>query len=144
MTMTQDRPTETDAHTSDVRALFAYGTLRPNGSRDLLAWRAETVQRSILEGWRLYGQTAPFPYAIESAGGRVIGDVFTFTAEEWPHVLDLCDSIEGYPDFYTRQIVTVATPSGRLRRAWVYTPTTAYAQRAVETGEIASGDWFAR
>lgn len=108
--------------------LAVYGTLRlgqPNWRRLLGA--AHHLGTHGLDGFRLY-DGGSFPYAVPSAGSRIVVDLFAIDAA----MLKACDWLEGHPDHYRQRRVVVAGQG-----AWLYC-----VEEAAGLPPIAHGDWL--
>lgn len=94
---------------------FAYGS---NLNLDQMEYRcpnAKQIGPAILYNWKLAFRG---PLDIEKAKGhQVPGFLFKITDTD----LEALDRYEGFPWVYTKENITVFTPSGRKRNAFVYT-----------------------
>lgn len=93
--------------------VFVYGTLRKGNSlRGLDKLGAEFVgDATTTEAWYDMVDFGPFPAVVPGGESYVAGEVWKVNAE----IMERLDYIEGYPDFYKRQIVeTTVGP------AWMY------------------------
>jgi gamma-glutamylcyclotransferase (GGCT)/AIG2-like uncharacterized protein YtfP len=134
---------KSDQHGHDHLYLFVYGTLRPPqdgsspGDSRLYPEIAPYVVATIaaqLPGADLFDLGA-YPGARPGAG-IIVGDLLTVT----PVALTLADRMEGHPQFFRRERVTVQTATGHID-AWIY-----WAPEAIVTGRprIPGGDWLRR
>lgn len=101
----------------DVDLYFAYGS---NLDIDQMAGRCRDAEP--IAAARLYGHSLVFRSVADVAkasvpGVYVPGGLWKIS----PADLKALDRYEGYPYLYGRHVVTVATESGRLVKAWVYT-----------------------
>lgn len=105
--------------------VFFYGTLMAGFDRRRRAGidtRMTYVERGRIEA-ALF-DLGLFPAAVPAPGSHVWGEVYE--VDDDPAVLAALDGIEGYrstePDssLYTRVMVPVTYPDGRVDQAWVY------------------------
>ena len=123
--------------------LFVYGTLRPPRPDSLpvdsfnypkIAELVRGVTPARLPDAVLY-DFGSFPGARPGAG-TVIGEILQLAGTAFR----ILDPLEGHPDLYRRELVTVETDAD-ARRAWVYWA----AADLAETGtRIENGDWLHR
>jgi gamma-glutamylcyclotransferase (GGCT)/AIG2-like uncharacterized protein YtfP len=117
-----------------------YGTLRPNCGNDRL-WDgiANLGSVGVVEGYKMVtGMSMSFPYALPAPHSRIVVELL-YPVEGYSRVLrDRFDTLEGYPNFYGRDVVKVHTVWGDCE-AWLYVP-----RSSVCLGDIVdvpSGDW---
>lgn len=123
-------PEDSQGYAVNVRAIFAYGTLRADFSKDGDRWGVCNIgggckwAHGEVRGFSLYQDPDLFyPFAvfsrdqIKGASEVMHGTLLTWPEDEkaWQEALTQCDSIEGYqPDgdgLYKRSIVTVKVNS---------------------------------
>ena len=126
-----------------MESVFVYGTLRPPrpgrpGDDSLFYHHIASYVRSAvpacLQGADLYDLGA---YPAARPGQAVLqGDLLRIQ----PAALALTDRIEGHPDLFRRERVTVQAEAGPAL-AWIY-----WARAEMVAGKplIPGGDWFAR
>ena len=93
--------------------LFAYGTLRKNFSNNyiLATENAKFLEDDAIENFKMISMQA-FPALVKVESGLVQGEVYEIS----DNCLKYCDRLEGYPNFYQREIVK--TKNGH--DVWVY------------------------
>ena len=106
----------------DKYLYFAYGSNLNVEQMKHRCPEAVGISAAVLHGWKLAERR--FADIVECAAACVNGALYEITAND----LAALDSYEGYPDFYTRRIVTVSDADGRLRDAVVYVMTAEYGQ----------------
>ncbi|MFJ5773230.1 gamma-glutamylcyclotransferase family protein [Streptomyces sp. NPDC093094] len=132
---------------------FVYGTLRP-GERNhdvLLRGRTRAEDPARLIGAVLYDGPG-YPYAVESAGGTVSGELVTARPEAYAELLAELDRLEEYVPadprrgLYERVAREVTRDTdGAAVRAWVYLAAPDVAVKLRARGRlIDGGDWRAR
>ncbi|MFJ9146480.1 gamma-glutamylcyclotransferase family protein [Streptomyces sp. NPDC102270] len=129
---------------------FVYGTLRPGEANHdlLLRGRIGSEEPGRLTGALLYDGPG-YPYAVEGAGGEVMGELVTPRADTYAELLAALDELEEYApgdprNLYERVAREVTrTADGRAVRAWVYVAAPPVAARLRTRGRlIESGDWL--
>ncbi|MFG2457839.1 gamma-glutamylcyclotransferase family protein [Streptomyces sp. NPDC048523] len=129
---------------------FVYGTLRPGeANHDLfLRGRISSDEPGRLTGALLYDGPG-YPYAVEGAGGEVMGELVTPRTDAYAELLAILDELEEYTpgdprNLYERVAREVTrTADGRAVRAWVYVAAPPVAARLRTRGRlIESGDWL--
>ncbi|MER7563199.1 gamma-glutamylcyclotransferase family protein [Streptomyces sp. NPDC097941] len=129
---------------------FVYGTLRPGeANHDLfLRGRISSEEPGRLTGALLYDGPG-YPYAVEGAGGEVMGELVTPRTDAYAELLAILDELEEYTpgdprNLYERVAREVTrTADGRAVRAWVYVAAPPVAARLRTRGRlIESGDWL--
>lgn len=99
---------------------FAYGSNLNIPQMSRRCPEAAGVSAAILKGWKLH---ARYYADIEQAENEcVYGALYSISDND----LEALDYYEGYPEYYTREIVTVESVSGKKCEAWVYTMTDEY------------------
>ena len=132
-------PPTPDHHPTWPRAVTVYGTLRSTeGNFSLVRDLSPLVSRADVPGYRLVGYGRGFPFAIPDPEATLVGEVLSFTPETWLEAIRRMDSLEGYPHFYTRRLVTVSTPVG-AQVTWIYTP--AHPDGYSDLPDVPGGDW---
>ena len=99
---------------------FAYGSNLDSGQMKLRCPDSEEVSTAVLEGWQLRERT--FADIEPAPGACVHGALYRISRND----LFSLDLYEGYPDFYTRERVTVKDKDGVCRQAMVYFMTPPY------------------
>jgi gamma-glutamylcyclotransferase (GGCT)/AIG2-like uncharacterized protein YtfP len=135
---------------SEPLPFFTYGTLRP-GQRNharYLAGRCTRVRPAVLPGAALH--TGPgYPFLLPDPAHRVVGELLTVSAVQYPRLLALLDALEGCrPDgtgLYVRTLLPVTVrETGLAEPAWVYVAGPAAAALLREQPAlIPSGEWRA-
>ncbi|MFF0015416.1 gamma-glutamylcyclotransferase family protein [Streptomyces sp. NPDC005374] len=131
---------------------FVYGTLRRGEvNHDLfLRGRIRSEEPGRLTGALLYDGPG-YPYAVEEAGGAVMGELVTPRADAHAELLVALDELEEYTpgdrrnhyERVTREVIRTA--DGMSVPAWVYVAAPAVAARLRARGKlIESGDWLLR
>ncbi len=119
--------------------VFVYGTLR-TGQRNwqalLSPQRGTSATTASCYTMRCVGNRSSGGYPILECGGSttICGEVF----EVDDTTLRAVDQLEGHPDWYCREEVTVRLLDGHDARAWIYLmPEGQYPEAEV----VESGDW---
>lgn len=96
-----------------INQVFVYGTLqRGNEIRGLDRMGADFIDTATTtQPWFHMVDFGPFPAVVPGGDSYIQGEVWKINKK----IMDIMDQIEGYPDFYKRQIVE--TTSGP---AWMY------------------------
>jgi len=130
--------------------IFAYGTLRPDDDSNA-SWtkpfnEGMKAEVAFLPGASLYVEGGLPAMCLEQTRCSVRGVLLM--PEQGPSSTTLAaklaeaDKIEGYPDNYSRAIVSVSLANGQVRQAYVYHRT-----GKVDRGQwplLADGDWLSR
>lgn len=97
--------------------VFVYGTLKAAESA-AYKLKDSTFLGSVLSpvGWTLTGHNDAFPKAWPYGGRRVKGEVYIVSK----NTLNLLDSYEGYPTFYSRKRIQVILENGSEVYPWIY------------------------
>ncbi|MEU9173798.1 gamma-glutamylcyclotransferase family protein [Streptomyces sp. NPDC048420] len=131
---------------------FVYGTLRPGEvNHDLfLHGRIRSEEPGRLADAVLYDGPG-YPYAVEEAGGVVMGDLITPRPDAYAELLAALDELEEYTpgdprnpyERVAREAIRMA--DGTSVRAWAYVAAPLVAARLRTHGKlIESGDWLLR
>ncbi|MGC0313874.1 gamma-glutamylcyclotransferase family protein [Kitasatospora acidiphila] len=133
---------------SDQLPFFVYGTLRPglhNHAR-YLAGRCTRIRPAVLSGAALHDGPG-YPFLLPDPAHRVVGELLTLRAAQYPRLLALLDELEGCrtdgTGLYVRERLPVTVRgTGLAEPAWVYLAGPAATARLRERPAlIASGDW---
>ena len=131
---------------------FVYGTLRPGEpNHDLfLRGRTESEEPARLHGAALYDGPG-YPYAVETPGAVIAGELVTARPEAYPQLLRELDRLEDYApgdpaNLYERVERRVTRDTdGTPVRAWVYLAAPTVTARLRAHGKlIEGGDWINR
>ncbi len=119
--------------------IFSYGTLMSSCSRNFIMkqLKGKKLLDTEIEGFRLYANY-DHPTIRKEKGYSVKGELWEFGLSG-DEILRSLDLIEGYPDYYGREKITVGNEC-----TWVYIMTDmAFEQqlRAKDIVPIESGDW---
>lgn len=119
--------------------IFSYGTLMSGCSRHhiMKSLKGKKVLDVDIKDFRLYANT-DHPTVRKEKGYSVIGEVWEFNLSS-DEVLRSLDRIEGYPNYYGREEITVGN-----ERAWVYIMTDEAFYQQLEAERIMpieSGNW---
>ncbi len=122
--------------------LFVYGTLRPpaggptedTANFEHINAHVRSASSASLHGAELL-EFIHYP-GIRSGADVIVGDLLDVTEEGF----EICDEIEGHPDFFHRTEVEVHC-ARELTIAWVYWAPESMLDQGVR---IESGDWFDR
>lgn len=119
--------------------LFSYGTLMKGQSRSFImrSLNGKKLIDTEIKGFRLYAND-DHPTVRKENGHSVLGEVWEFDLEK-EKVLDQLDMIEGYPDYYDREEITI---NGEY--IWVYIMTDMAFQQQQNMGKIyplEGGNW---
>lgn len=106
--------------------IFAYGTLKRDygNSRVFSGGRGELIGAGVTKdefvmttgGFpRIYRPAPPLPLWTIGQAGHVIGDLWRANDE----ALEVCDGIEGHPNWYKREEVDIRI-NGEVVKAWIY------------------------
>ena len=124
-------------------SLFVYGTLRTpaggpkddTGNYPQIEPHVSSSIPAVLRGAKMCS-LIHYP-GIRPGTGSVIGEILEMSEEG----LRIADEIEGHPDWYVRERVTVETADGAERDVWTYWAP----EDLFESGlPIESGNWFSR
>lgn len=102
-----------------MHTVFVYGTLKRGHGNNHLLIKSEFIgEARTKESYALFQSGIPFcvPKNFTDA------ECFPVTGELWgvdDHTLNCLDSLEGHPDFYTRQLITVQS-QGEEIQAYIY------------------------
>lgn len=114
-----------------MEPVFVYGSLREGMHNNWYLEEAQLVQTGHIQGFDMY-QLNTFP-AIVPGSGVVVGEVYQVSKA----TLAVLDRLEGHPNVYKREKVTVTLTEGEPVTAWVYVW-----QRPVNhLIPVLSGDW---
>ena len=122
------------------RRVFVYGTLRVGGRfRPQVEHLVDTQERGTIRACMYHfaaeGSRGEYPFIVR--GDSVVhGEVLSF--KDWERALEILDHIEGYPHFYTREVVTVSCGDA-TQEAQCYFIRPEAERRGLA---IASGDWM--
>ncbi|KAB7623625.1 gamma-glutamylcyclotransferase [Alkalilimnicola sp. S0819] len=110
--------------------VFVYGSLRRGEyNHSVLGDSPLLGPCRSAPGYQLY-DLGPYPAVVRGGQGRVLGEVYAVDRT----VFAALDRLEGYPEFYDRQLM--ATPYGE---AWIYFARDA----AADWVPVPEGDWAA-
>ncbi|MFE0382742.1 gamma-glutamylcyclotransferase family protein [Streptomyces bungoensis] len=130
---------------------FVYGTLRPGEPNHDLFLRGRTAREEPgrLPNAVLYDGPG-YPYAVETPGGQVRGELVGALPEMYADLLADLDRLEEYApgdprNLYERVARDVVRADGSAVRAWVYLAAPRIADRLRASGTpLDGGDWPAR
>ncbi|KAE9554479.1 hypothetical protein FO519_002290 [Halicephalobus sp. NKZ332] len=105
--------------------VFVYGTLKrgeanervmtnPDTGKHIFLTPAQMVEKYPLIVASKYN--IPFLINQKGEGFQVHGEIFQVDDKK----LAVLDKLEGYPEFYTREVHEFKTSDGRLVKAWIY------------------------
>jgi len=96
--------------------VFVYGTLKAGYGNNYLLRDATFVSAGYTHPkYDLY-DLGPFP-AVKRGGNAVVhGELYEVTQKE----MDSLDLLEGYPNFYNRELTGVVDTEGKRHVAWIY------------------------
>ena len=135
-----------------MKAIFAYGTLRPDMTSLVSAWMDIALKPPVpldlskvhygeISGLTMYASGYSHPMCIE--GGAVIHgqyiDLSYLTDEQWDLVLGRLDQYEGHPSLFKRELYTITLEDGTTREAWVYLYQ--YPEYLKASTVVPHGDW---
>lgn len=126
-----------------------YGTLRTGESNHGLLTRCLSQGTFELKGYEMRVMSGvnlhsiPFIVKSDTPEAKVTVELFTPQVhQEWPQILRELDWLEGHPDWYTRELVSVADGYPRV---WVYTFDQEQLDDAIAHGRaltVPTGDWL--
>ena len=126
--------------------VFVYGTLKKGFGNHRIVTASNGARvgsaTTLQVFFRMHSINGMYPGVVitsEDGGGElgcgpIKGEVYRVDS------IDLFDSLEGYPNLYTRQVIDVVLASGETQTAWIYLFNRAVAGREV----IRSGNWTRR
>ncbi|WP_328970549.1 gamma-glutamylcyclotransferase family protein [Streptomyces sp. NBC_00239] len=143
-----DRPSTPSA--GPELPFFVYGTLRPGEVNHDLFLRGRTAAEvpARLPDAVLYDGPG-YPYAVQRAGGEVVGELVTPAPGRHPELLAELDRLEEYygpglvRNLYERVVRRVLLADGGAVEAWVYLAAPSLARRLTTTATpIPTGNWL--
>jgi gamma-glutamylcyclotransferase (GGCT)/AIG2-like uncharacterized protein YtfP len=105
---------ETDSDDKMV-PVFVYGTLKEGYTNGDYFLDGHRFRPGAVRGFAL-APVSSFPGAIPCEGGNMRGEL----VEVDEHTFARIDALEGYPDMYTRELVSVRLDDGGHGYAWTY------------------------
>jgi gamma-glutamylcyclotransferase (GGCT)/AIG2-like uncharacterized protein YtfP len=109
--------------------IFVYGSLLSGLHNNRLLQGANLIGKDVIKGFRMYSMGS-FPAIFKSTDDISIkGEVWEIDSPERATALD---SLEGYPHFYNREVVTT---KGDIV-TWVY-----FVENPRDLEEVPEGDW---
>ena len=95
--------------------VFVYGTLKTGHGNNRLLEDATFVSTGYTNPVYSLYDLGPFPAVKRNGTGIIYGELYEVTQEE----MNSLDWLEGYPNFYNREVITV-TCGGEQHKAWMY------------------------
>lgn len=120
--------------------IFSYGTLMSGMTRNFIMKDVggKKIKDAVLDGYRLYANI-DHPTMREEDGYSVIGELWGFDPDRRDAAIRYLDTIEGYPDYYTRKEITIDR-----EKVLIYIMTDMAFNAQVDMGDLKpvdSGDW---
>ncbi len=84
--------------------VFVYGTLKRGFANDWFLERARLLGEARTEARYTMRSLGEFPGVIEGGETAITGEVYEVSDEQLARI----DQLEGHPDFYRRQMITVS------------------------------------
>ena len=121
------------------RNVFVYGTLQKNAGNHLL-----------LEGQKFLGDAETVGKYYETISGYVpfvskLKQLHTIKGELYKidneHTMLDLDGLEGHPNWYCREVISVLDENGKEQRAWLYFNDSCLNRPAVEDGDYKKHIW---
>lgn len=125
-----------------VTRVFVYGTLKEAQSRGSVMCRANLVGRGVAKGKIYEFPGGSFPFAVLGNEGDIQGEVYEVDGR----LMNDLDCIEGYPSFYTRDVIEAKLENGSNVKAWIYhmTGKPGVEEMTNRCREVADGNWKPR
>jgi len=130
-----------------LNKFFVYGTLKVGGAlaAQFDKYRENCV-KAVLPNYAIY-DLGWFPGILKETGEEVFGEIHTYEEDEFKHVLNMFDRIEGYSahspgnSLYLRKVVTVVNENNNKVSCNCYIFNNAHKRSMSEFTKVAGKTW---